>query len=112
MTKTVADAQAILRANDRGGYTVPTAGLYPYQWNWDSAFCALGWMTFDEPRAWREFDRLLEGQWADGMVPHIVFHRWNHDYFPGPDIWRTRHVGDHPTGSAGHRRAPLLGEWQ
>jgi mannosylglycerate hydrolase len=95
MTKTVADAQAILRANDRGGYTVPTAGLYPYQWNWDSAFCALGWMTFDEPRAWREFDRLLEGQWADGMVPHIVFHRWNHDYFPGPDIWCTRH--DPPT---------------
>ena len=28
--------------NDRGGYTVPTEGLYPYQWNWDSAFVALG----------------------------------------------------------------------
>jgi Trehalase len=95
ITRTNDDARAILRDNDRDGYTVPTAGLYPYQWNWDSAFCALGWMTFDEPRAWREFERLLEGQWADGMVPHIVFHRWNHDYFPGPDIWRTRH--DPPT---------------
>ena len=31
-------AEAILRARDRGGYTAPTAGLYPYQWNWDSAF--------------------------------------------------------------------------
>jgi len=95
MPVTVEDARAVLRANDRGGYTVPTAGLYPYQWNWDSAFSALGWMTFDEPRAWREFDRLFEGQWPDGMVPHIVFHRWNHDYFPGPDVWRTRH--DPPT---------------
>ena len=40
-------------------------------------------------------DRLLEGQWSDGMVPHIVFHGWNGDYFPGPEVWRTRH--DPPT---------------
>jgi hypothetical protein len=91
MTVTVEVARAILRTNDRGGYTVPTAGLYPYQWNWDAAFNAMGWMTFDEPRAWQELDRLLEGQWADGMVPHIVFHQWNHDYFPGPEVWRTGH---------------------
>jgi len=54
MSSTVEAARAILRANDRGGYTVPTAGLYPYQWNWDAAFVAMGWITFDEPRAWRE----------------------------------------------------------
>jgi hypothetical protein len=95
MNATPEAARAILRANDRGGYTVPTAGLYPYQWNWDSAFSALGWMTFDEPRAWRELTRLFEGQWPDGMMPHIVFHRWNGDYFPGPEVWRTRH--DPPT---------------
>src|SRR5271156_4588033 len=94
-TVTAAAARAILRANDRGGYTVPTAGLYPYQWNWDAAFNALGWMSFDEPRAWREFDRLVEGQWEDGMVPHIVFHNFSGGYFPGPDVWRTRH--DPPT---------------
>ena len=35
-------ARNILRQNDRGGYTVPTERLYPYQWNWDSAICALG----------------------------------------------------------------------
>jgi glycogen debranching enzyme len=84
-------AQAVLRDNDRGGYTVPTRGLYPYQWNWDAAFCALGWITFDEPRAWRELSRLMEGQWADGMVPHIVFHAPSDSYFPGPDVWRTPH---------------------
>ena len=39
--------------NDRGGYTVPTAGLYPYQWNWDSAFVALGFNQFDKiARGW------------------------------------------------------------
>jgi glycogen debranching enzyme len=92
MTDLVEAARAVLRDNDRGGYTVPTSGLYPYQWNWDAAFCALGWITFDEPRAWRELTRLMEGQWADGMVPHIVFHVPSDSYFPGPDVWRTPHV--------------------
>ena len=92
MTDLVEAARAVLRDNDRGGYTVPTSGLYPYQWNWDAAFCALGWITFDEPRAWRELTRLMEGQWADGMVPHIVFHVPSNTYFPGPDVWRTPHV--------------------
>jgi hypothetical protein len=85
-------SRAILRANDKGGYTVPTARLYPFQWNWDSAFVAMGWQTFDEPAAWREVESLLKGQWADGMVPHIVFHTASDQYFPGPDVWGTRHV--------------------
>jgi glycogen debranching enzyme len=87
-----AEAVAILRANDRGGYTVPTARLYPFQWNWDSAFAAMGFMAFDEARAWTELDTLFLGQWADGLVPHIVFHQPADSYFPGPEVWGTRHV--------------------
>lgn len=90
MTATTGEqALDILRANDRGGYTVPTAGLYPYQWNWDSAFVALGFMTFDIDRAWREIETLFEGQWADGFLPHIVFRVDEPTYFPGPSVWRT-----------------------
>ena len=48
-------ARAVLRANDRGGYCVPTARLYPFQWNWDSAFVALGFQTFDEAQGIVEF---------------------------------------------------------
>lgn len=80
-------ARAILAANDRGGYTVPTDRLYPFQWNWDSAFVAMGWATFDLDRAWREVERLLEGQWDDGLIPQIVFHAPSEDYFPGPEVW-------------------------
>ncbi len=80
-------ARAILRANDRDGYCVPTARLYPFQWNWDSAFVALGWGTFDEARAWQEIFSLLKGQWEDGLIPQIVFHAPSDDYFPGPDVW-------------------------
>jgi glycogen debranching enzyme len=92
VTELVERARNVLRHNDRGGYTVPTARLYPFQWNWDSAFVALGWATFDEPRAWKEIERLFEGQWADGLVPHIVFHAPSDDYFPGPEVWGTMHA--------------------
>ena len=84
-------AHAILARNDRGGYTVPTDRLYPFQWNWDSAFVAMGFATYDVDRAYRELERLIEGQWDDGMIPHIVFHAPSDTYFPGPDVWGTRH---------------------
>lgn len=80
-------AREILRGNDRGGYTVPRPGLYPFQWNWDSAFVALGFATFDMDRAWQELETLFSGQWDNGMVPHILFHRDDPGYFPGPGVW-------------------------
>lgn len=85
------EARAILARNDRGGYTVPTHGLYPFQWNWDSAFVAMGFATFDVERGIRELERLAEGQWDDGMIPQIVFHAPADSYFPGPDVWGTAH---------------------
>ncbi len=92
MTEMIEQARAILRRNDRGGYTVPTDRLYPFQWNWDSAFVAMGWATFDEARGFTEVERLLEGQWDDGLVPQIVFHAPSDDYFPGPSVWGVQHV--------------------
>ena len=79
----------ILRRNDRGGYTVPTAtGLYPAQWNWDSCLVALGLAEFDEPRAVAELDTLFNGQWPDGMVPHTLFHGDDSSYFPNASVWQ------------------------
>ncbi len=83
-------AVAILRENDLGAYTVPTHGLYPYQWSWDSAITALGWLHVDEPRAWLEVETMFRGQWDNGMVPHILFHGDTESYFPGPDVWGSR----------------------
>ncbi|WEX89181.1 trehalase family glycosidase [Sinorhizobium garamanticum] len=92
MNMHIDQAKRILVANDRGGYTVPTDRLYPFQWNWDSAFVAMGFALYDTDRAYRELERLVEGQWADGMIPHIVFHQPSDTYFPGPSVWRTKHT--------------------
>ncbi|HEY3249010.1 MAG TPA: hypothetical protein VGK88_12060, partial [bacterium] len=73
----LAQAEAVLRANDVGGaYTKPSGRLYPHQWNWDSAFVTIGWAHIDWDRAVREIDSLLAGQWTTGMLPHI---RYNPD---------------------------------
>ena len=82
-------AIAVLRDNDRGSYTVPTKGLYPFQWNWDSCFTALGISHYDMDRAWTEIETLFQHQWVDGMLPHMVFHEAAPGYFPGPDVWGT-----------------------
>lgn len=100
----------VLRSNDRGGFTVPTAQLYPFQWNWDSALAALGFATFDETRAWQEIETLIKGQWPDGMLPHIVFHQPDENYFPGPDVWGTNRTPP----SSGHSQPPVVSSvvWQ
>ncbi len=97
-------AKSILTDNDQGGYTIPTKGLYPYQWNWDSVFVALGFATFDQDRAWREIEMLFEGQWRDGMVPHILFRKDDPSYFPGPSVWGTN---GGPIPSSGHSQPPV-----
>lgn len=96
-------ARDVLRMNDKGGYTLPTHGLYPYQWNWDSAFAAWGFTTFDPDRGWTELETLLTGQWDDGMLPHILFHKVDPGYFPGPDVWQ----GRGPIPSSGISQPPV-----
>ncbi len=97
-------AREILVRNDRGGYTVPTHGLYPFQWNWDSAFVALGFATLDRERAWQEIETLVSAQWEDGMIPHIIFHQHDEGYFPGPEVWGTGRI----PATSGITQPPVL----
>lgn len=98
-------ALEVLKENDQGTYTVPTKGLYPFQWNWDSCLTALGQSHYDEARAWTEVDTLFAHQWPDGMVPHIVFHVHSDGYFPGPDVWSTNRA----TPTSGITQPPVAG---
>ncbi|WP_171102474.1 amylo-alpha-1,6-glucosidase [Ruegeria sp. HKCCD7255] len=98
-------AVEILERNDLGHYTVPTHGLYPFQWNWDSALSALGQYYINESRAWTEIETLFEHQWEDGMVPHIIFHKEDDGYFPGPEVWAT----NRKVPSSGITQPPVTG---
>ena len=76
---------------------MPSARLYPHQWNWDSAFCAIGWAHLDPRRAARELELLMRGQWDDGLVPHILFDPKAVDYEPGPRAWGTENAKGKPS---------------
>ena len=88
MSNLINKAQKTLLGNRKKGYTLPTNNkLYPAQWNWDSAFIALGYSYFNLNYALKEITTLLDGQWKDGMVPHILFHNTNTNYYPNYTAW-------------------------
>ncbi len=88
MKETIKIAKEVLINNRRSGYTLPTNNeLYPAQWNWDSAFIALGYSYFNMEYAIEELEKLISGQWEDGMIPHILFHDTDETYFPNHKTW-------------------------
>tara|TARA_S200000501_G_scaffold365044_1_gene397961 strand:- start:168 stop:1481 length:1314 start_codon:yes stop_codon:yes gene_type:complete len=81
-------AKKVLLGNKKNGFTLPTNNkLYPAQWNWDSGFIALGYSYFNIKYAFDEISTLLKGQWKDGMIPHILFHDLNTNYYPNHTVW-------------------------
>ena len=97
----IARAAEVLRENDMGGWTRASPTLYPHQWSWDTAFIAIGLAHLDTWRAAVEIQTLLEYQWKNGKIPHIVF---NPDappesYFPGPEHWAS--AADSPDAPSG-----------
>ena len=81
-------AKNVLLGNKKKGFTLPTNNkLYPAQWKWDSGFIALGYSHFNLKFALDEITTLLKGQWKDGMIPHILFHDLNTNYYPNHSVW-------------------------
>lgn len=82
------EAKAVLDANDQGNFTSPAEGPYPHQWLWDSCFVAIGQRHYDVERAKKEILSLLRGQWANGMIPHMIFDK-SLLYRQDRNLWRS-----------------------
>ncbi|MDL4771336.1 MULTISPECIES: amylo-alpha-1,6-glucosidase [Thermomonosporaceae] len=104
-------AARVLDANWTGTATVPSPGLYPHQWSWDSAFVSMGLARHRPDRAEAELLSLFRGQWADGLLPHIVFNTEiaRDAYFPGPELWRSdrQPAAPHGVPTSGLVQPPL-----
>lgn len=82
-------AQDVLEGNWNGTFTQPAPGLYAHQWNWDAGFIAIGNAHYNMDRAEADLRHLFSAQWANGLLPHIVFGEGpGAPYFPGPDFWQ------------------------
>ena len=110
-TDTVDTLKEILANNWREGYTIPSARLYPFQWNWDSGFIAIGLSYFEQAKAIEEIRHMFKGQWSNGMLPHIVFHQSNENYFPGPEVWQINKSAFHSqvVPTSGITQPPVFG---
>jgi len=86
---------AILDANWLGHATRASSRLYPHQWSWDAACIAIAYSHYDQERAETELRSLFEGQWRNGLLPHIRFTEGAR-YFPGPEFWQTERSPDAP----------------
>jgi hypothetical protein len=69
----ISQAKQVLENNRLGGFTIPARGLYPNQVLWDSCFIAIGKSNYEIAEAQSELRSLLRGQWANGMMPNIIF---------------------------------------
>jgi len=94
------NAIEVLKSNWRESFSIPCANLYPFQWFWDSGLIAIGFAHFDMPKAEKEIETLLDAQWANGFIPHIIFHTETDTYFPGADFHRS---DLHPDSSKKYR---------
>ncbi len=110
-TSLLSEARQVLARNDRELYTVPGAKLYPHQWLWDSCFIAIGLRHDDVQRAMVEVQSLLRGQWANGMLPNIIFND-SFKYRADRNAWRSwlnPNSPDHVMTS-GITQPPMLAE--
>src|SRR3546814_16969946 len=61
------------RTDGPGGFCVPHATTYPWQWLWDSCFPAVVWCHLGDERAVVELETALSAQDADGFVPPLRY---------------------------------------
>jgi mannosylglycerate hydrolase MGH1-like protein len=97
----------VLADNDLGGWTRPAPGLFPHQWLWDSCFVAIGLAHVDPQRAAAELWRLIEGQWPDGMLPHIIYNP-RLPYRLEALLWDTGRLSPPRVRTSGITQPPLL----
>lgn len=104
-------AKSVLQENDKGRHTIPSGGIYPHQWLWDSCFIAIGQRHYDVDRAKTEILSLLRGQWHNGMLPNIVMSETSligrkHDF------WRSQLSPNAPDdiATSGITQPPMIAE--
>jgi hypothetical protein len=103
-------AKTVLQLNNVGSHTIPAHGLYPHQWLWDSCFIAIGLRHYDIERAQTELLNLFRGQWANGMLPHMVLSGDKHARHN--NLWRSWLNSNSPegVGTSGITQPPMLAE--
>jgi len=109
-SSTIEQADVVLAGNDRGDFTAPANG-YSHQWLWDSCFIAIGRRHGNIQRAQKEILSLLRGQWANGMLPNIIFSNKD-EHRRDRNLWRSwlSPFAPDDVATSGITQPPMLAE--
>lgn len=104
-------AERVLADNKRGDFTKPGPHLYPHQWLWDSCFIAIGLRHIDIAAAQSEIASLQRGQWANGMIPNLIF-RHESKFRTDRNAWQSSVNPNSPDtiATSGITQPPMLAE--
>ncbi len=110
-TEIIEAAEAVLKLNDRTAFTIPAEGLYPHQWLWDSCFIAIGIRHYDTERAKTEVLNMLQAQWSNGMIPHMLINS-GFKYRNDRQLWRSyvSEFAPDDVATSGITQPPMLAE--
>ena len=61
-----------------GGFTIPSKGLYPFQWKWDSGFISIGYAHYDIDKAKKELSWYPKTSLEEGLDKTI---NWFKEFF-------------------------------
>lgn len=109
--KLLANAKEVLKLNYRETYHVPSIHLYPHQWLWDSCFIGIGLRHLDIDKAMTEITSLFRGQWANGMMPNIIFSEAD-EHRRHRELWRSyiNPFAPDNVATSGITQPPMLAE--
>ena len=79
-------------------------GSIPFQWNWDSAFVAMGFATYDIDRAWRELETLFRASGPTEWCPASCSTSIRTAIIPAPPPGARRSAADDRNLAAARRR--------
>lgn len=82
--------------NKKYNYSSPNP-IFNIQSNWSTSFTALSSHSFNKDLSWNIIFSLFDSQWINGMLPHIVFHQKNTNYFPNDSYWNYHNKSTHNT---------------
>ncbi len=87
--KLIEESKKVLKQNHEVYFTKPSPTLYPNQYSWDSGFISIGYSHYDQEKAEQELITLFQGQWKNGMLPHVVYNKTRKTgEFPHRKFWK------------------------
>ena len=86
----------------------PSNEYYFHTWFWDSVFHIMALVHANPELAIKNLEFILDSQWENGHIGHIMYRFEDVSYFPNPTLWQTEGKSKSGIISSGIIQPPIL----